>query len=108
MPSIPINIAPLLASAVSTDVDLKLGTLVVTTHNCDGTPATGVSYQVRNGGTKTLVSYFAGGVISAGATNTDESGQGAIANVEPGFVTVEAFNAEGGFIGEVGLIAASR
>jgi len=66
------------------------GSIVLSSADCTGAPAAGVSYATLDGDAMTSTFYTVGGLPAATATATDAGGYGGIINVPSGAATVSA------------------
>ncbi|HKU44078.1 MAG TPA: hypothetical protein VJR89_38220 [Polyangiales bacterium] len=71
--------------------DRSLGVVFVTGLDCAGNPAAGLTYTSSPIPPKFGAVYQAEGVVSATATETDESGLGGLLGIPAGFVMVKAY-----------------
>jgi hypothetical protein len=98
---------PSVIAAAGIQIDSMGGNLFLQALDCDGSPASGISFQLVEHGELARSLYVDNGVVSGGATRTDSSGVGGFIGVPPGFVTVVGYNQAGTQVGEVGLQAAA-
>lgn len=103
----PSSGLPAVISAAGIRIDPAGGSLFLQALDCDGAPASGVSFKVAQHQDLVQPLYVDNGVVSSSATRTDGTGVGGFVGVPPGFVTVIGYNADGAEIGEVGLQAAA-
>jgi hypothetical protein len=80
-----------LAAQAGVTIDQTRGVLSMTTGDCDGVPAPGVSFTATGIDEKSMLVYYSNGEFTAQAHETDAHGQGVYLNVPPGTVTVTAF-----------------
>ena len=95
-----------LVRASGSDFDPGSGHVLVTALDCDGTPASGVAYDMRQGAGQVLKMYMESGVLTRARSETDATGMGGFSFVPPGFVDVAAYNSSGVRVGSVGVVAA--
>lgn len=81
------------------------GSVFLTALDCDGRPASGVTFELAEHQTEAASLYIDSGVISNTAAETDASGVGGFIRIPPGFIEVKGINREGKVIGEVGALA---
>jgi hypothetical protein len=103
----PTSGLPAVIAAAGIQIDPTAGSLLLQAFDCDGAPATDVSFALgeHKDGVRSL--YSENGVVSSGAMHTDASGIGGFVSVPPGFVTVVGYNSDGVAIGQIGLQAAA-
>jgi len=85
------------------------GNMLLNVRDCDGKPATGVTFSFSPGESKGTQLYLASGLPSTAASQTDSSGVGGFMGVLAGlglFVEVSAHNSDGVLIGKMGVQAA--
>lgn len=83
-----------------------LGLILLTTYDCSGRAATGVSFASENGDTSTVLFYIVGGLPNAKETATDGTGYGGFTNMPPGTVVVRGtLAATGSEIGTISLLS---
>jgi hypothetical protein len=95
-----------LVRASGSDFDPGSGHVLVTALDCDGTPAAGVAYDMRQGAGQVLKMYMESGVLTRARSETDDTGMGGFSFVPPGFVDIAAYNSSGAKVGSVGVVAA--
>lgn len=103
----PISGVPAVITAAGIQLDPGAGSLFIQALDCDGKPATGVSYQIMQNGADVSALYVNNGIVSGSFTHTDETGIGGFTGVPPGFVSVVGYNSDGVAIGEIGVQSAS-
>ena len=81
------------------------GNATILAQDCTGTPAPGVSFSTPNGDDLSIPFYVVGGLPTATASATDETGNGGMINLPAGAVTVKgALAASGLTVGEISLL----
>lgn len=105
LPLFPLPALAAIVGAAGVQLDPTRGAVFITAVDCDGNPASGVTYSIDQSGGSVQQLYVDQGVVSD-ASQTDSSGIGGFVGVPPGFTVVKASNAEGERIGEIGLQAA--
>jgi hypothetical protein len=80
-----------LAAQAGVTIDPSRGVLSMSTADCDGVPAPGVTFTATGIDEKSTLVYYANGEFTAQAHETDDHGQGVYLNVPQGTVTVTAF-----------------
>ena len=84
------------------------GIVVVTSQDCQGAPAAGVSYSASNADKDTRTFYAVNNLPSTSLTSTDMSGYGGLINVPAGIVAIEGTLLETGeSLGKVGVLVRS-
>jgi hypothetical protein len=82
------------------------GLILLTTFDCSGTAATGVSFSSENGDPSTVLFYIVGGLPNAKETATDATGYGGFTNMPPGTVVVRGtLAATGEEVGTISLLS---
>ena len=66
------------------------GSVVVSTADCTGAPAAGISFSTMSGDSMTSAFYAVAGLPSSTATATDATGYGGLINVPAGAATLSA------------------
>lgn len=99
----PSAALPSVIEAAGGTVDLMNASVFLTTTDCQGQPAGGVSLQISEHQDIAQPLYFRGGVLSNTATETDPAGLGGFIRVPPGFVEVSGTTEDGLPAGEVGV-----
>jgi len=97
---------PAIVQAAGATLDPTKGNLFITTLDCDGNRASGVTYEIAEHQSEVTQLYVDNGVVSNTAFETDTSGIGGFIGVPAGFAEVTAFNSANDKIGKVGLQAA--
>jgi hypothetical protein len=103
----PSSGLPAVIAAAGIQIDPAGGSLFLQALDCDGAPASGVSFEVAQHRDVVQPLYVDNGVVSSTATHTDATGVGGFVGVPPGFATVIAYNSDGVEIGQIGLQAAA-
>ncbi len=99
------QLLPIIKAATSVDVDPTAGNLFITAVDCDGVPASGVTFAISENQDKVTQLYVRDGAVTNTVLETDGSGVGGFINVPPGFAEIEAFNDVQDRIGSVGIVA---
>ncbi|HWA75320.1 MAG TPA: hypothetical protein VG937_23445 [Polyangiaceae bacterium] len=103
----PSSGLPAVIAAAGIQIDPAGGSLFLQALDCDGVPASGVSFEVTQHRDVVQPLYVDNGVVSSTAPQTDATGVGGFVGVPPGFATVVAHNSDGVEIGQIGLQAAA-
>jgi hypothetical protein len=74
--------------------DTKRGDLLLNVVDCDGSPASGISFTLSPEGTGSIPFYLSSGLPTRNATATDATGYGGFVNVPAGTVTIRAVDAK--------------
>lgn len=74
--------------------DAARGDLLLNVFDCEGKPASGVSFTLSPGGTSAIPFYLSSGLPTRNATSTDATGYGGFVNVPAGTVTIRAVDTE--------------
>ena len=89
LPLVPTTaIQPILEAVGGTDFDPSTGFLFITALDCDGTPASGVTFRMIQHQTAVTQLYIDNGVVSRTAFQTDASGLAGFVHVPAGFAGV--------------------
>jgi hypothetical protein len=96
-----------LAAAGSIRIDPTMGDVFIQAVDCDGKPASGVSFRLVDASDQVQNVYLKSGVVSDTATQTDSSGVGGLIRVPAGFVQVQGLNSDSVVIGEIGVQSAA-
>jgi hypothetical protein len=101
----PFAALPSVIDAAGGTLDPTTGAVFMTALDCDGQPASGVSFRIAEYQDRARSLYFISGVISNTALETDSTGAGGFIRIPPGFVEISAVNREGATIGTVGVLS---
>lgn len=101
----PISGLPTVLAAAGLQIDPEAGNLLIQALDCDGRPATGVTYRVQQFEDQVRPLYVQNGIVSSAAGYTDTAGLGGFVSVPPGFVSVVGYTVGGTLIGSVGVQA---
>jgi hypothetical protein len=102
----PTSGLPTVIGAAGIQVDPTAGNLFIQALDCDGKPASGVTYQIAQYESQVSPLYVDNGIVSESVTHTDSTGVGGFVRVPPGFVSVTGFNSDSVAIGAIGVQAA--
>jgi hypothetical protein len=102
----PTSGLPAVIGAAGIQVDPMSGNLFIQALDCDGKPASGVSYQMAQYEDQVSPLYVDNGIVSESVTHTDASGVGGFVRVPPGFVSVTGYNSDSVAVGQIGVQAA--
>ncbi len=102
----PTSGLPAVIGAAGIQVDPMAGNLFIQALDCDGKPASGVTYQMAQYEDQVSPLYVDNGIVSESVTHTDSTGVGGFVRVPPGFVSVTGYNSDSAAIGEIGVQAA--
>lgn len=102
----PTSGLPTVIGAAGIQVDPTAGNLFIQALDCDGKPASGVTYQIAQYQSQVSSLYVDNGIVSESVTHTDATGVGGFVRVPPGFVSVTGYNSDSVAIGEIGVQAA--
>lgn len=102
----PTSGLPTVIGAAGIQVDPTAGNLFIQALDCDGKPASGVTYQISQFQSQVSPLYVDNGIVSESVTHTDSTGVGGFVRVPPGFVSVTGYNSDSVAIGEIGVQAA--
>lgn len=103
LPLLKTSALPSVVEAAGADFDPTAGNLFITSLDCSGFPAAGVSYDIAERQEEVTALYIASGVVSGAEQRTDGSGVGGFVGVPPGFVEVIGLDEDMGVIGEIGV-----
>ena len=107
LPLVPTSAVLSLIEASGVNFDPTTGMVFVTALDCNGNPASGVSFNVDKYQDRVTPLYVDSGVVSSTVTQTDVSGVGGFVGVPSGFIGVEGslIDNEGNArrLGDVGL-----
>lgn len=84
-------------------LDLTTGNLFLQAFDCDGAPASGVTFSVAEHANQVSPFYVTSGIISYSSVRTDSAGTGGFFRVPVGFVTITAYNDKSVAIGQIGV-----
>lgn len=103
LPLLPSAAIPTLVEAANaTSIDPTTGNIFITAVDCDGRPASGVTYGIDKHQNSVTQLYVHNGVPSDSTFETDESGVGGFFGVPPGFAEITGYNDS---LEEVGAIS---
>jgi hypothetical protein len=102
----PTSGLPAVIGAAGIQVDPMAGNLFIQALDCDGKPASGVTYQMAQYESQVSPLYVDNGIVSESVTHTDSTGVGGFVRVPPGFVSVTGYNSDSVAVGEIGVQAA--
>ena len=97
---------PAVVQAAGADLDPGAGNLFITALDCNGMPASGVTYSIQQHQDEVTQLYVDSGVVSDTVLETDDSGIGGFVGVPPGFAEVVGYNENLERIGEIGVQSA--
>lgn len=106
LPLIPAAAIPAMLQAAGAQLDPTKGNLFVTALDCDGRPASGVTYSLKDNADSVTQLYVHEGQPNRSDLVTDESGIGGFLGVPAGFANVVGYNEERQVVGESGVTAA--
>lgn len=106
LPLIPAAAIPTLLQAAGAELDPTTGNLFITALDCDGQPAAGVTYSIRQNPERVTQLYVHEGLPNTDDLETDDSGIGGFFGVPAGFANVTGFNEDRVVVGETGVYAA--
>lgn len=106
VPMLSTPALPAIVGAAGAPLDPTRGNLFITAVDCDGTPASGVTYGISDVQDEVTPLYVKDGVVSDSSFETDASGIGGFVGVPPGFAEVTGYNADLDEIGSIGVQAA--
>jgi hypothetical protein len=105
MPMFDVVALSSVISAAGAEYDPTKGNLFLVALNCDGIPASGITYRITEHQTEVTQLYVKDGAVTNTVFETDDSGIGGFIGVPAGFAEVEAFNKRGDLVGSVGVVA---
>lgn len=89
LPLVPtVAIQPILEAVGGTTIDPSTGFLFITALDCDGNPAPGVQFSMRQNQASVTQLYIDNGVVSRSANQTDKSGLAGFVHVPAGFAGI--------------------
>lgn len=97
---------PQVVDAAGVALDPDAGNLFLTALDCNGTPAAGVAFNLKDNQGAATQLYIDSGAVSDSVLETDESGVGGFVGVPAGFAEVVAYTSDLQVIGEIGVLAA--
>jgi len=106
LPLIPAAAIPTMLQAAGAQLDPTKGNLFVTALDCDGRPASGVTYSLKDNAESVTQLYVHEGQPNRTDLVTDESGVGGFLGVPAGFANVIGYNEDRETVGEAGVTAA--
>lgn len=106
LPLIPAAEIPTMLEGAGASLNPTTGNLFITALDCDGKPASGVTYSLLQSNQETTQLYVRGGVPNPLDLQTDDSGVGGFLGVPDGYANVTAYNESLDEVGETAVHAA--
>jgi hypothetical protein len=101
----PTTGLPAIIQAAGIQLEPQAGNVLIQALDCDGKPASDVSYALQQNPGQASPLYINNGVVSRTFTRTDATGIGGFVGVTPGFVSVVGTNSDSAQVGQVGVQA---